>query len=299
MRTARPVDQTGHPLGVEPGHPPVRALTGHAQLPGDVGDRATVHPNPLDQQPPAMDRQASVSVRHEDLRSVETSDISTTPEVLPSRQQPSPTSWPSTSSQPRPPASAATARGPLTVGRDYTCSPGSRGTEAVTTVPSGRIVSRRAAGSGTPSIRGPCPSSATVAGVPGTTTTCCPRTLTVSPVPAATLNSIASARAVTRRRVPRTVIRNVRDCHAAGRRGSNVISPSWWRMPPKPLASALHTPAAEATCTPSAVLWWRSARSKNSASSKWRSDSLWYPTSAATIDCTTADRLESPVVIGS
>lgn len=34
-------------------------------------DRTTVHPNPLDQQPPAMDRQASVSVRHEDLRSVE------------------------------------------------------------------------------------------------------------------------------------------------------------------------------------------------------------------------------------
>src|SRR5450830_645447 len=98
MRTARPVDQTGHPLGVEPGHPPVRALTGHAQLPGDVGDRATVHPNPLDQQPPAMERQASVSVRHEDLRSVETSDISTTPEVLPSRQQPPPTSWPSTPS---------------------------------------------------------------------------------------------------------------------------------------------------------------------------------------------------------
>ena len=66
----------------------MRALTRDPQLAGHVSDRPTMDPDPLDQQPPAVRRQTSVSVRHEDLRMVKTSDISTTPEVLPSEQAP-------------------------------------------------------------------------------------------------------------------------------------------------------------------------------------------------------------------
>jgi len=48
------------------------ALPGHAQLAGNVGDGAPLHPDPLVQRPPAMRRQPRVSVRHEDLRMVKT-----------------------------------------------------------------------------------------------------------------------------------------------------------------------------------------------------------------------------------
>jgi len=47
-----------------------------------MGDRAAVHPDTFDQQPSATRGQPRVSVNHEGLRIVKTSEISTTPEVL-------------------------------------------------------------------------------------------------------------------------------------------------------------------------------------------------------------------------
>ncbi|CPU64249.1 Uncharacterised protein [Mycobacteroides abscessus] len=76
-------------------------------------------------------------------------------------------------------------------------------------------------------------------------------------------------------------------------------SPSESRMPPNPYASADQVPPADATCTPSDALACRFARSTKIDDTKYSSASSWYPTSAATMDCTTPESVESPVVNGS
>lgn len=64
----------------KPPHPSMGALTGHAQFGRDMRDRPAAPDNAIDQQLPTMNRQTSISVRHEDLRAlVKTSDISTKP----------------------------------------------------------------------------------------------------------------------------------------------------------------------------------------------------------------------------
>jgi hypothetical protein len=65
----------------------MRALTGDTELFGDMSDRTTPQ-NTGDQQPPATRGQTSVSVGHEDLRDVATSNISTKPGGPPSHQEP-------------------------------------------------------------------------------------------------------------------------------------------------------------------------------------------------------------------
>ncbi len=77
------------------------ALTRDAQLLGHMGDRSTLL-DPLDQNPPAVKCQTSITVGHEDLRTVEDFDISTAPGGLHYVNNPngvSPTSWPSTASR--------------------------------------------------------------------------------------------------------------------------------------------------------------------------------------------------------
>jgi hypothetical protein len=67
MRSRRAIDQTGLPLGPEPGHPPVRTLTGDTQLLGHVSHRPTITDHPGHQQMTTMQIQTSISVGHEDL----------------------------------------------------------------------------------------------------------------------------------------------------------------------------------------------------------------------------------------
>ena len=61
------VEQAGLALGAESGDPAVGALTGDAELLGDVRDRPTVLDHPRDEQTTTMQIQTSVSVGHEDL----------------------------------------------------------------------------------------------------------------------------------------------------------------------------------------------------------------------------------------
>jgi len=79
--------QPGHPLGVEPGDPPVRALPGDPHRLSDMGHRHLQLPDTLHKQQPAMKRQTSVTVTHEDLRVVKTA-ISTAPRVFALGQPP-------------------------------------------------------------------------------------------------------------------------------------------------------------------------------------------------------------------
>ena len=52
----------------------MRTLTGHAHRPGDMRDRHPLLSDPTNQQTATMHRQPSVTVRHEDLRVVETAN---------------------------------------------------------------------------------------------------------------------------------------------------------------------------------------------------------------------------------
>ena len=74
--------QPGLALSGEPGHPPVRALAGDPHRFSNIRDR---HPglDPRDQQSPAMERQTSITVGHEDLRTVEDDTSPTAPGGLP------------------------------------------------------------------------------------------------------------------------------------------------------------------------------------------------------------------------
>jgi len=135
-------------------------------------------------------------------------------------------------------------------------------------VPSARSVPLSAFGSGSPSIRGPWPSSGTVTGLLLVTMTSLPRTTTVTVEPTSTARSMESELTVTRNRVPRMVMRKVSADHDSGRRGSKEMAPPWSRIPPNPNTRAFQTPPAEATCTPSEVFRPRLARSRNSPSWK-------------------------------
>jgi hypothetical protein len=61
MRPAGPVGQTSYALVVEPSHPTVRALPGHAQLGGDMGDRSAGG-DPLDQDQACMHGQVQLDL---------------------------------------------------------------------------------------------------------------------------------------------------------------------------------------------------------------------------------------------
>ncbi len=65
--SAGPVGETGLAFGVEAGDPAVGALTGYSELFGDVGDRAAVDTDAVDQEPAAVHGQPGVTVGHEDL----------------------------------------------------------------------------------------------------------------------------------------------------------------------------------------------------------------------------------------
>src|SRR6266498_3360995 len=69
-------------------------------------------------------------------------------------------------------------------------------------------------------------------------------------------------------RRPRKTRRKASRSRRGGRRGANVSSPSWSRMPPKPPTAAIQAPASEAMWTPSRVLCSRSRRSRKAASPK-------------------------------
>ena len=77
--------ETVHALGVEAGHPAVRALPGDAHGLGDMGDGHALFADALHEQATTMERQTSVTVTHEDLRLVKTA-ISTAPGVFALRQ---------------------------------------------------------------------------------------------------------------------------------------------------------------------------------------------------------------------
>ena len=72
--TVRWVAQTQITLRLEPGDPPVRALPGHTHRPSDMRDRHSLLSNTMNKQTATMHRQPSVTVRHEDLRVVETAN---------------------------------------------------------------------------------------------------------------------------------------------------------------------------------------------------------------------------------
>ena len=80
--------QTRPALGVEPAHPPVRALPGHPQLRRDMRDRPALYADAPDQQAPAMKRQPRVSVAHEDLQWVKTASPPHSEVFLPIKHQP-------------------------------------------------------------------------------------------------------------------------------------------------------------------------------------------------------------------
>jgi hypothetical protein len=99
VRARRPVFQPGLPLDVETGDPPVGALAGDAHGLGHVRNRHPQPPDPVHEQATTMERQSSVTVRHEDLRLVKTA-ISTAPGVFAQIKDQLPTSWPSTPRRP-------------------------------------------------------------------------------------------------------------------------------------------------------------------------------------------------------
>ena len=79
--------KTRFSLGGEPGHPPVGALPGDPHRLGDVSDRHSGL-DPSDQKAPPMERQTSITVRHEDLRTVGDIDITHRTRRSSSRQRP-------------------------------------------------------------------------------------------------------------------------------------------------------------------------------------------------------------------
>jgi hypothetical protein len=86
MRSRRPVEQPDITLGVETSNPTMRTLTRHAHRSSDMRDRHPLLSDTTNQQTATMHRQASVTVRHEDLRVVET-PIPTASEVFASDQR--------------------------------------------------------------------------------------------------------------------------------------------------------------------------------------------------------------------
>ena len=79
MRTRGTVVQTRCTLGVEPGDPAVRALTRDTLCLRGVSNRPPLPTDSLDQQQPAPDVQRSITVGHEDLRTVEDDTSPTAP----------------------------------------------------------------------------------------------------------------------------------------------------------------------------------------------------------------------------
>ena len=73
--------KAGETLGVEADQPAMGALARDPHGLGHMGDGHSLVSDPFDQQTPAMKRQSSITVTHEDLRLVKT-DISTAPEVF-------------------------------------------------------------------------------------------------------------------------------------------------------------------------------------------------------------------------
>jgi len=69
--TRRPVQQTVGAFGGVPGDPAVRALPGHPEFLGDMGDR-TAGGDPIDEELATVWGQAGITVGHEDLRLVKT-----------------------------------------------------------------------------------------------------------------------------------------------------------------------------------------------------------------------------------
>jgi hypothetical protein len=59
--------QTGLAFGVKASNPTVSALTRDPHRSGDMSDRHLLFPDPLHEQPPAVERQTGVTVTHEDL----------------------------------------------------------------------------------------------------------------------------------------------------------------------------------------------------------------------------------------
>lgn len=68
MRLRRPVIEVGFSLGLQAINPSASALAGHPHRLHDMRHGLTLVADPLDQQEMAMERQASVAVRHEDVR---------------------------------------------------------------------------------------------------------------------------------------------------------------------------------------------------------------------------------------
>jgi hypothetical protein len=60
--------QTGLPFGIEASDPAMRALARDPHRSSNVSDRHLLFPDPLHEQQPAVERQAGVTVTHEDLR---------------------------------------------------------------------------------------------------------------------------------------------------------------------------------------------------------------------------------------
>jgi hypothetical protein len=79
--------QPSFAFSIEPSDPTMRALPGDPHGLGDMRHRHLQLPDPLHEQQPAVERQTSVTVTHEDLRVVKTA-ISTAPGVFALRQRP-------------------------------------------------------------------------------------------------------------------------------------------------------------------------------------------------------------------
>ena len=93
----RPLDQPRFALSVDPGLPPVCALTGDPHRLRGVSNSPASSADPVHQQTTTVDIQTGISVGHENPRAARTSTIHTSPEVLlPVNAPVSPTSWPST-----------------------------------------------------------------------------------------------------------------------------------------------------------------------------------------------------------
>ena len=78
MRSRRPIEQAGLALGVEAGDPAMRALARDPHRLGDMRDRHPLLTDPMHQQTTTMERQTSVTVRHEDLRVCEDGNLHST-----------------------------------------------------------------------------------------------------------------------------------------------------------------------------------------------------------------------------
>jgi hypothetical protein len=86
MRPRRPVPQPGLSLGIEASDPAMHALARHAHRSSHMRDRHPLIANTSNQQATTMERQLGTTVRHEDLRAVETA-IPTASEVFSSHQR--------------------------------------------------------------------------------------------------------------------------------------------------------------------------------------------------------------------